>query len=186
MKRLFIATKIELQKEYFELVEMMKQKTSFNTITWVKPEVQHLTFRFLGKTPPAKENEIIEMMRSVSLRNSQFNLEINRLGVFGSRYAPKVLWLGFAEQPPLYTLFEDLEKGLSELQFPANYGNFVPHLTLARIKQIENKKRFWQLIENVPTLPKQVIPINEITLYQSRLEKTGPIYTALETCPLQQ
>lgn len=178
MKRLFIAFKMELAAEYNTLLKQLKSSTRFDDIKWVEGDLQHLTLKFLGKTPEAKIDPLCQILAEIAKETESFSLKISKLGVFGSHYHPTVLWLGFDKQPALNQLFEKVERRLtSELGFEANDGNFVPHLTLGRIKNIDNKKRFWNQFEASQPTYFQEFTINEIILYRSQLEKTGPIYT---------
>ena len=178
MKRLFIAFRLELAEEYGKLLNRLKTNTRFDDIKWVEGDLQHLTLKFLGKTPETKINPLRQILAEVAKETETFNLKVSKLGVFGSRYKPTALWLGFEKQPYLNQLFENVENRLtSELGFEANDGNFVPHLTLGRIKKIDNKKRFWELVDSTQPAYFQEFIINEMILYRSQLEKDGPIYT---------
>jgi 2'-5' RNA ligase len=186
MKRLFIATKIELNEQYTSLMRQLQRQLSGDKIVWVDSRLQHLTFRFLGQTPDNQIPILKNILNEVAQQTQAFTLNLDKLGIFGSKYAPEVLWLGFSEFEPYVTLFNILEKRLLALGFEPNHGNVVPHITLGRIKETQSKKYFWKVFEqNQPTLS-QCIPINEITLYQSRLQTTGPIYKPLFTAHLKQ
>ncbi len=186
MKRLFIATKIELDERYFVLMKNLQRQLVGDKIVWVDSKLQHLTLRFLGQTPDAQITQLKRIMNDVANNNFAFSMEMNKLGVFGSRYAPSVLWLGFDEFELYRQLFEQLEAKILDLGFEPNHGNTVPHITLGRIKETQSKKFFWEIIEkNKPTFS-QTITIKEITLFQSRLQPTGPIYTTLHTAKLKQ
>lgn len=178
MKRLFIAFKIELAAEYDTMQKQLKLATRYDEIRWVEGNLQHLTLKFLGKTPEVKIESLCKVLAEIAKETETFSLKISKLGVFGSQYHPKLLWLGFEKQPVLNQLFEKVEERLtSELGFEANDGNFVPHITLGRIKKIDNKKRFWETVnKNQPTYF-QEFTISEMILYRSQLEKDGPIYT---------
>ncbi len=180
MKRTFIAIKIDLAEEYAELLRELQRHTSFDDIVWVKDALHHLTLRFIGKTPEDKISKISQLVNVIAAETPNFTLKINKLGVFGSRYCPKVIWLGFEQNDTLNTLFQQIEKKLvEELGFEPAEGNWVPHLTLGRIKKIDDKKRFWQLIERMQPTYQQEIEVNEITFFRSQLEKEGPIYTEI-------
>ena len=185
MKRLFIATKIELNEQYMSLLRQLQRQLSGDRIVWVDSPLQHLTLRFLGQTPDTQIPKLKKLLNEVSNQTPAFSLNMDKLGIFGSRYAPSVLWLGFNEFEPYKILFEMLENGLTSLGFEANQGNLVPHITLGRIKETQSKKYFWKVFENNYPSFFQSIPINEITLYQSRLQPTGPIYTPLHTANLR-
>jgi 2'-5' RNA ligase len=181
MKRLFIATKIELNEQYMSLLRQLQQQLAGDRIVWVDSQLQHLTLRFLGQTPDAQIPKLKKAMNEVANHTQAFTLNMDKLGIFGSKYAPSVIWLGFSEFEAYKMLFETMEERIIDLGFEPNHGNLVPHITLGRIKETQSKKYFWQVIEkNEPDFT-QSFPITEITLYQSRLQPTGPIYTPLHT-----
>lgn len=178
MKRLFIAFKTELASEYDTMLKQLKLSTRYDDIKWVEGHLQHLTLKFLDKTPESKIGPLCQILAEIAKETEPFEMKINKLGVFGSQYHPTTLWFGFEKQPVLNQLFEKVEKRLtSELGFKANDGNFVPHLSLGRIKKMDSKKRFWEAVnKNQPSYFQNFI-MDEMILYRSQLEKTGPIYT---------
>ena len=125
-----------------------------------------------------------KILHEIAQKNSSFDLNIHQLGLFGSHYCPKVIWLGVENQPLLLQLASSLEEELQKAGFVPPEGNFVPHITLGRIKKIDNKKKFSQLIEENQPIFHQTINVKDIILYQSHLEKDGPIYTELCNEPL--
>lgn len=179
MKRLFIATKIQPDDECRQLIQQLQFLTRHDTITWVNDEVSHLTLRFLGKTPDIQIPLIREAMTKAANSSQPFTLHLDKLGFFGSRYAPTVIWLGFNKFELYLQLFLALEEQLRLLGFEAANGNFVPHITLGRIKMIHNKKKFWDNMQPFKEKFSQTIPIREITLYQSKLTPEGPLYRPL-------
>ena len=186
MKRLFIATKVELNEQYISLMRQLQRQLSGDKIVWVDSQLQHLTLRFLGQTPDNQIPILKKTMDEVANQSQAFILNLDKLGIFGSKYAPEVLWLGFSEFEPYQQLFEKMENRLLDLGFEPNHGNVVPHITLGRIKETQSKKYFWKVFENNYPTFSQSISINEITLYQSHLQTTGPIYKTLHTAYLKQ
>lgn len=179
MKRLFIATPIiTLSAEIQKISADLRFRLRHDDIVWVKDDVRHLTLRFLGTTPPQQVPTIRKALSEACAQNKPFTMEINKIGVFGSRYHPEVIWLGFNHLEPFRKLFDDLEPRLQAIGLEPNYGNFVPHITLGRIKNLHDKKKFWESIESVPPIA-QTIDISQIILYQSFLHKEGPEYKTL-------
>ena len=181
MKRLFIATKVTLDESYTRLVAQLQQELRHDDVVWVQPAIRHLTLRFIGATPPDRVGGVCEALRQVCAESEPFCLELNKLGAFGSRYKPEVLWLGFVEFQPFRQLFDRLEPRLTGLGVEPNYGNFVPHITLGRVKSVIDKSRFWKRVEAAHPAFSQSIPVHELTLYQSFLHKEGPEYKTLAT-----
>ena len=180
MKRLFIATPvITLSAEIQRISADLRFRLRHDDIVWVKDDVRHLTLRFLGATPPQQVPDIKNALSEVCADNAPFTLTINKIGVFGSHYHPEVIWLGFEHFEPFKALFETLEPKLLSCGCAANYGNFVPHITLGRIKNLHDKRKFWESIESVTTSFEQPLEITEMCLYQSFLHKDGPEYKVI-------
>lgn len=181
MKRLFIASKIDLDSNFISLYQQLRLQSPFDEISWAESQNLHLTLRFLGKTPDSQIDTIINALKSVFKNYGNVELEMNKIGIFGSHYKPTVIWLGFEDNALLTSLFGGVEEALIEAGFQPNHGNFVPHLTLGRIKKIDNKKRFNERIKNLHPSFSQKIEIPQWSLYQSILTHDGPIYKILHT-----
>jgi len=179
MKRLFIAIDTELSSEFQALTQQLQHELRNDDIVWVKSHLQHLTLRFLGETPEAKIEPIANALATIANATSPFALQLDKMGVFGSKYAPDILWYGFSDFLLFKNLFENLEKELLQIGFQENYGNFMPHITVGRIKKVDNKKRFWGAIEKRKPHFSQTIPVCKIQLIQSKLLNNGPIYKTL-------
>jgi RNA 2',3'-cyclic 3'-phosphodiesterase len=185
MKRLFFAVSVTLSPSFTTHYLNLQKMMSRDDIVWVKPDFQHLTLRFLGPTPDNHIDQLLNTMSQVAQESERFNLELNKLGVFGSKYAPTVLWYGFNDFSKFKDLFLKLEPLLNSMGFDPNYGNFVPHLTIGRIKKIENKRKFTEIVTQNQPIFSQEIPVQEIQLIRSKLSSDGPKYTVLERFPLQ-
>ena len=182
--RLFTGFRLQLSNEYDPLIAELHCRTHYDTITWVKPNLFHITLRFIGKTHSSQVKPIAETLQNIAANTPELDLEINKLGVFGSHYAPKVLWLGISNTPELQQLYNSIDEALRQLGFSLSSENFVPHITLGRIKKIDNKNRFWQMFEEIQPSYHQQFHIQQISLIRSQLEKEGPIYTTLYDFPL--
>ena len=184
MKRLFIATPVVFNVRYNAIVAQLRPELRHDDIVWVQDGIRHLTLRFIGATPPDRVGAICEGLRQTCAESVPFSLELNKLGAFGSHYKPEVLWFGFQEFQPFRQLFDRLEPRLIALGVEPNYGNFVPHVTLGRVKGVVDKSRFWKHVEAATPGFSQPVPVHELTLYQSFLHKDGPEYKPLLTCKL--
>ena len=179
MKRLFIAIDVELCEPFQNLTQQLQLALRNDDIVWVKSDLQHLTLRFLGETPDTKIEPLVNVLTILAKDTHPFELKLDKMGAFGSKYAPDTLWYGFSEFSLLKNLFEQMEKELAQIGFQENYGNFVPHITVGRIKKIDNKKRFWETFEKLQPHFSQTIPICQLRLMQSKLTTEGPHYRSL-------
>lgn len=186
MKRLFIATNVHLNPNFLSLYKQLRLRTPFDNIAWIEETNLHLTLRFLGKTPDNQIEPLIDSLTPIFKKQEKIDIELNRIGIFGSRYKPTVIWLGIGDNLPLSLLFEQIEKQIISLGFDKNHGNFVPHVTLGRIKKIDDKKRFNSVIQELQPHFQQIIHVDEWILYRSQLETKGAIYTPLATWKMKE
>lgn len=181
MKRLFIATPIiKLSPEISNIVADLRYKMRHDNIVWVNDEVTHLTLRFLGATPPQQVPQIKKALDAACQNQQSIKLKINKIGAFGSKYQPKVIWLGFNDFGDFKELFNKLEPELLKIGIEPNSGNFVPHITLGRVKNVISKQKFWKFMDEIESIYfSQEIEISKIILYQSFLHNSGPEYKVL-------
>ena len=174
--RLFIAIDITDNEEVIGIYKELKKRLAAEKIRWVKPENMHLTLKFLGSTAPEKVDDIKKLMKKVCEGKHLSPLEFSRIGIFGSSYKPRVIWLGFKENKEIAALAQELKSGLVPLGWEYDRQNFVPHLTLGRVTKINSKKYFQSVLDDYKTLNIKPLEIEKITLYQSILGKEGPVY----------
>jgi RNA 2',3'-cyclic 3'-phosphodiesterase len=184
MPRLFIGIKIENQPNLTDLSNKLKQQLSNNPINWVDPNNFHLTLKFLGEVESFYINSLILLLKNISSKNKSFILQFNKLGYFGRKLLPSVIWFDFLPSEELKKLQQSVENSLLELGFPCDEKSYSPHLTLARIKKINNPDQFDELIKNSTSLKDKAV-INEFQLIESTLEPSGSVYTIIERFKLQ-
>ena len=129
----------------------------------------HLTLKFLGDVDETTLGTIIEQLTTVSFE--QFKAELSIVGVFPSQAYAKVVWVGVAPAEGIQRLQADIDATLSGL-FPKE-KDFVPHITLARVKFVENKVMFQQLLEKIKP-DKLQFNISKFALIKSTLTPAGP------------
>jgi len=100
---------------------------------WVRVEGLHLTLRFLGATPDARQAELGRAIAEVALSASPFRVTLSGGGAFPNEQHPRVLWLGIAEGArELNSLAGRLSGQLERLGWAADDRPLQAHLTLAR------------------------------------------------------
>lgn len=179
MKRLFLAIPINTENNGFApLVNDLRNRLSHEKmINWVRPTNIHLTLKFIGETPPQDEPKIIEAVSKVVENHHSFSMDFNRTGIFGARYAPRVLWLGMQQTPDeLLRLEKDVLKAFDGIGYQRDRQNFVPHLTLGRIKDLCEKQYFQKVVQAIEQKTYIHQEVNEIILFQSILRPDGAVY----------
>ena len=179
-KRLFLALPILETDPFTRIIDQLKSSISRDEVQFTKLENLHLTLRFIGETSEKDQGKIVDMMKVVSDDFFSFKSEMRKVGLFGSSYAPRVIWAGWHDEGMSAKLNNVIINGLESIGFPSDRQNFVPHLTLARIRRIENKSYFQQTMDTIKENFFGSQTNTKIILYESILEKEGPRYVALQ------
>ena len=179
-KRLFAAIRIEPDEAFADIYHNLRQVLGFHIIKWVELHNIHVTLRFFGETPDTEIPVITEALQKASREIPPFNLELAKTGIFGSYYNPRVIWFGITENPFLTKLVSNLNLSLEEAGFISDRQNFVPHLTVGRIREIRDKNHFQEIIAHFRDVKFRVQRIEGFELYESVLKKEGPEYTVLQ------
>jgi len=187
--RSFIA--IELPEEARKgLARLRKEleRDEHRFVKWVDPGGIHLTLKFLGNIPSKRITEITEAMEEAAQGISPFHLEISGLGAFPSLRQARVLWVGIGgEVDKLSRLQQNIDSALAVLGFANEERSFVPHLTLARIRQgasPPDRRSFGELVGSAVFEDKYHIKVEAISLMRSQLTPAGAIYTCLSAVGL--
>jgi len=179
-KRLFIAVDISLSDDVVSLLAKLKQKLSRDNIKWVPTHNFHLTLKFLGDTEESLIPELISQMEIIAKQFTPFELTVKSLGTFSSAKFPKVIWLGIDDKEnTLSSIASNLNKSLSALGFDEDKRTFKAHLTLARIKFINNPQILNNLVRSYRDTVFHRQVIEKLILYESILKPSGPVYKPL-------
>lgn len=187
--RSFVA--IELPEEAKKgLARLRKQleRDEHRFVKWVDPGGIHLTLKFLGNIPSKRVTEITEAMGKAVQGISPFRLEISGLGAFPSLKQARVLWVGIGgELDQLSTLQQNIDSVLAALGFAREERPFVPHLTLARVREgasLPERRSFGELVGSAAFEDKYPIEVEAVRLMRSQLTPAGALYTCLSVVGL--
>jgi 2'-5' RNA ligase len=182
--RSFIA--IELPEEAKEGLARLKKELERDErkfVKWADPRGIHLTLKFLGNIPSKQVAEITDAIEGAAQGISQFHLDIGGLGAFPSLRQARVFWVGIGgEVEKLSRLQQNIDSALAALRFAKEERPFVPHLTLARIRQGASpleRRSFGELVGSTVFEDKYHVTVESISLMRSQLTPAGAIYTRL-------
>ena len=183
--RCFIA--IELPEEAKRGLARLKKELESDEhefVKWVDPGQTHVTLKFLGNIPSKRVTEVTGAMRKAAQGISRFHLEISGLGAFPSLRQARVFWVGIGgEIDKLSRLQHNIDSALTALGFAEEERSFVPHLTLARIRQGApplERRSFGELVGATAFEDKYDVEVGAISLMRSQLTPAGAIYTCLK------
>lgn len=175
-KRLFAAVKIYPSDEFLVVYNQIKYLLRNERINWVNPDNMHLTIKFFGKTFIHQIPAIDQCLKSAVVPTRTFDIEIFNTGVFGSKYQPRVIWFGIKDGNALQDLFQNVAESLKKIDIFPDRQNFVPHLTIGRIKEIGDRKLFQQVMDKYHEHNSGRQSIDEMILYESILQRERPLY----------
>lgn len=174
--RLFIAFEVIPSETFLKEFAEIRKTFSRERLSWAKPTQLHMTLKFLGETPQSRIEVIKTAMTEAFAGEKSENLRLESLGVFGSSYAPKVLWSHVKPEEVCRRWFQNLKTALQDQGFEYDRQNFVPHLTLARIKSLDDKKLLNAVVEKYSSFCFNEFSVKEIILFESILKPTGAEY----------
>jgi len=179
MKRIFIALKVDAETNLLRTVSSLKQRFDRESIKWTNPENIHITLIFLGDTEEEKIGLIRKMLAKKCDGFGNFNLTLKGAGVFRNYSDPRILWIGIESSENLIRLNSLMVSGLRETGIITEDRPFNPHLTLGRIKRIDDKQGLKSVIEEHKESLFQHLHVTEVILYESILKQAGPLYIPL-------
>ena len=150
-------------------------------VRWVRPERMHLTLKFLGEVEDARVADLGPAMTEVAGQCSPFDLHVRGAGCFpGSGRSVRVVWVGL-EDPTgqLQACQTLLETTLQPLGFAPEGRPFSPHLTLGRVKTPGRPGPLREKIDALADFDAGAQTVDQMILFESRLQKSGPEYTVL-------
>ncbi len=169
--RIFIA--IELPEEIKSYLKQIQKN-----ITGIKGSFTkdfHLTLKFLGEV----DKESLEKLKEnlIKIKFTPFKLKLSSLGFFPNESYIRVLWIGVEPEDSIKKLQKEVERSLSKFNFKRDF-NFKPHLTLARVKYIENKSEFVEKLKELK-IKSLDFEVTRFYLIKSTLTEQGPVYERL-------
>jgi len=152
---------------------------------WVEPKNVHLTLKFLGEIKDEQAVGVCNIVKEAAGRHKSFRLDVESVGCFGGRSA-RVLWVGCGEgSQELGRLQEDIEQQLALAGWREEKREFTGHLTLCRVRNPKAGVKLAQISEAYRDFKLGIMPADSVSVYQSQLRPTGPVYTVLGNYKLQ-
>jgi RNA 2',3'-cyclic 3'-phosphodiesterase len=164
--RLFIA--IDITDEIRSYVIELQKSIRHLRISHVKPELMHITIKFLGEDEPERIIKRLERIQS-----EKFSLELSNIGFFPKEKNMRVVWLGFKNDATiaLKNAIDEASHGITPPE-----KNYHAHLTLARIRNLNDDIRNSLSSFAKLKIEKLSFPVDHFTLYKSTLLPNGPMY----------
>lgn len=184
MVRLFIAI-CPSRKIVEKLIELQEMLKDLIVGRFTDMESIHITLQFIGPVKEKYRNTISANIRQSIQGISPFEVNYQSIGFFPTVNNPKSLWVSIHDVTHLLTqIAKSLRKANTKIAKRDN-RNFTPHLTIARIKQIE-KENVYKIIEKYESIDLGKDNVNEVCLVKSELGREGARYTIIERLELDK
>ena len=183
--RLFIA--IELPSNIIDGLRNVQEelKDKSNKPSWAKPENIHLTLKFLGDIETNKIDSMVNILEGIAGKSFSFEISVKGVGTFPAAGTPRVIWVGIEENKDMLQLYNNIEEGLAALGFEKERRDFKPHLTIGRIKFLNDRAGLRRGLEKVAGLNLARFAVAGFALFKSTLTPEGAIHTRVKEYTLQ-
>ncbi|HEX2020592.1 MAG TPA: RNA 2',3'-cyclic phosphodiesterase [Aurantimonas sp.] len=147
---------------------------------WIDPENYHLTLRFIGDVEARLADEIVAALDRVE--RPGFSIALRGIAAFGNK-KPRSIHAEVESSPELSDLQGEIDRICRRLGLPADQRKFMPHVTLARLRQPkpEDVARFLARNGGFRTPP---IRVARFGLFSARDSVGGGPYLLEEAFPL--
>lgn len=115
----------------------------------------------------------------------KFAFSLGRFDGFPSTNRARVLWVGVRHgEPELIKLNQAIETALAPLGFKPEDKQFKPHITLARLR---TPRSIADAVSEMPTdsFCGRFVNVDGVTIFRSRLKRSGAEYESLRHIPLK-
>ena len=148
---------------------------------WIDPENYHVTLRYIGDIDHATADEVygaLEMHADVD----PFTLTLSHLGVFGGN-KPRALYAGIEPSEPLARLQASQERLLQRIGLPPDGRKFIPHVTLARLRDTGAADLARHIAHSGQFTPMN-FTVDRFVVFSSRASVGGGPYVVEQDYPL--
>lgn len=176
--RAFIAMELneEVKDRIMEFEERLR--TCRSEMKFVEKENLHITVKFLGEINAKLLEGVFEEIERIE--EEKFTISVKGVGVFPNERFMRVIWIGVEEgKDKIVKVQREIDERLSRLGF-AKEKDFVPHITVARVKSIGDRNEVLRVFEEFKHRDFGRSLIDRVVLKKSVLTPKGPIYSNLK------
>lgn len=159
-------------REYLERFQF-----GLREIRWVRPELFHLTLRFLGKADePILDSLVPEIQKIAS--NLSIHCELASPIHMIQKNGKSVIAIPTTPSESLFLLYTNLTSIVEREGFARERRNFLPHITLGRLNRW-NDKHIIDYLSLYSNLENRKIKFPSLSIMRSDLKPDGPVYSPL-------
>ena len=178
--RLFVA--LTLPEQVRTALTRVQQRCKYAPadVSWVPPELFHITMMFLGDMPESALDSISTALTAHVAKTGMVACQCCGTGFFPRPQSPRVLWAGVQSRDgALSQLGARIHTALHPLGFQKEPRPLSPHVTLGRIKSRRGIEPLQERIALFHDADFGSWDAQEVVLMQSILHTEGPEYQCI-------
>src|SRR5215470_1623960 len=169
-KRLFVA--IDLPDSTRQLLAGLDP--DIRGVRWTEPDQMHLTLGFFDDVTEDVELKLREKLSTVEF--GAFFLPVNGVGVFSSKGAPKIIWIGVGRaHPHLFQIHKRVQEAALAVGIEPELRPWHPHITIARCRDV-SAQALRKFLQSNAEFDAGLIYVDAFHLYSSKLTPAGALH----------
>lgn len=184
--RTFVAFEIseELRDAGRDVIRQLSEVA--DGVRWVKPQNMHVTLKFLGEVEDRELNDVCRAVSGAAAGLSSFSLDCRSVGAFPNTKRPATLWMGLDDpHDQLHHLQGRIEESAAAIGFAQEHRPYRGHITLGRIRTRRENGPLTTMLNEMANREFADFSVNELIVFSSEMERSGPVYTAISRIPLK-
>lgn len=166
-KRIFLAYNIMLSSQTLKSIDEIGVHFSKENIKLIPKENHHLTIQFVGDSSIKQINNVIDVGEEVFKKHNLMEIEINSFKFFSPSPKEMIIYLSLSENKTLEKINKAIKNRFLELNVNVSNLKFIPHITIAKLKDVKNHKDKINEINDLFNVFPQKIQLSSPILYES-------------------
>ena len=180
LHRIFIA--INLPEDAKTALLAYRERWPELPARWTSKDNLHLTLAFLGNMSDKELAEVCRSMREIGARHSRFELKVTHVQYGPDAQRPRMIWALIEKSPELL----ELQKYVMRMLHTEEEQDFIPHLTLARLRIFELQRMEAEELPDVNEDISVSFEVKSIEVMESALRRSGAEYSRIQSFMLKR
>ena len=166
-KRIFLAYNVVLNNEVIYTIDKLKNHFSKQNISLIPKENYHLTLQYVGESTFKQLNNIIFSTKEILDQSQNIEVEIDKIHYFQNNDNNLTLVLNIKENETLEQAYKTVHNEYLKLNLSLSSRKFIPHITIAKIRGVENISLLKQEIDTLFKISPLKLQLSKPILFES-------------------
>ncbi len=157
---------------------MLEHLKPLAALHWSPAANFHITTKFIGSWSAERLDELKAALQTVPKRGP-IRVGIGGFGWFPNPHVPRTLFAGVRAPQELFDVAKDLDAVLKGLGIEPEARDYLPHLTLAKMKAGTDVSALRRAIAELPSAEFGASTAAKVLLYKSEAGEESSVYTVI-------